>query len=132
MPLPLVEVRLWHGSRSVRLVALVDSGADGSLFDANYADLLGLDRKDAQTLTSIGAGGTAISPVCWPNAPLEIQFEQDRFPFRGCFIDFSRQADGMNLLGRADFFQNYIIQFWDAAQLLNIDASPDFPRPPLS
>ena len=48
-PRPLVEVRLWHGSHSVRLIALVDSGADCSLFDASYADILGLDRGHART-----------------------------------------------------------------------------------
>ncbi len=34
----------------------------------------------------------------------------------------------MNLLGRADFFARHIVQFWDAAELFNIDISPDFPN----
>jgi hypothetical protein len=35
-------------------------------------------------------------------------------------------------MGRRDFFQRFIVQFWDAAELMNIDLSPDFPRPAVS
>jgi hypothetical protein len=65
----------------------------------------------------------------WPNAPLEIQFGRDRFPFKGVFLEFPPTADPVNLLGRRDFFQRYTIQFWDAAELMSIDTSPDYPQP---
>jgi hypothetical protein len=58
---------------------------------------------------------------------LEIQFGRGRFPFGGVFVEFPPTADPVNLLGRRDFFQRYIIQFWDAAELMNIDTSPDYP-----
>jgi len=35
----------------------------------------------------------------------------------------------VNLLGRADFFKRYVVQFWEAADMMNIDTSPDNPRP---
>jgi hypothetical protein len=63
----------------------------------------------------------------WPNAKIELQFGNQRFPFRGAFADFSVQADGENLLGRADFFQLHIVQFWESARLMNIDLSPGLP-----
>jgi hypothetical protein len=130
--LPLVEIRLWLAGRSVRLVALVDSGADSSLFDADAADRLGLDRDIARIASSIGASGVTFSTYQWPTLPLEIEFESERFPFRGSFVDFPPDSDGVSLLGRADFFGKFIVQFWDAAGLMNIDLSPDFPRGPLS
>jgi hypothetical protein len=124
---PFVEVLLWHGSRHIRFPALVDSGADISLVDAGYADILGLDRAQA-TVDHMGtAGGGQVTVLRW-NSPLELQFEQERFPFDGVFIEFPPDADSMSLLGRADFFQRYTIQFWDAAELINIDLSPDFAR----
>jgi hypothetical protein len=128
-PKPLVTVRLWHGVRQVRLVALVDSGADFSAMDASYADLLGLDRANCVSEAITTAGGGTAECLRWPDAPLQIQFEADRFPFTGVFMDFPDEADTVNLLGRADFFERYIIQFWDKAEMMNIDTSPDYPHP---
>lgn len=125
---PYVAVRLIHGNRQVQLVALVDSGADSSLLDIGYADLLGLDRSDAVTEEAIVASGEPITVYKWPEGLLELQFETDRFPFRGSFIEYSANADGDNLMGRADFFEHFIVQFWDARDLMNIDLSPDFPH----
>jgi hypothetical protein len=129
-PKPYLEVRLWHGNRSVRLLALVDSGADKTLIDAQYLPLLGLDPATATTAPAVGAGGTDIDTFEFPGAPIEIQFENRRIPFAGLFIDFSAGADPMNLLGRSDFFSQHIIQFWDSAQIFNIDQSPDYSQNP--
>jgi len=126
-PKPLVVVRLLHGARQVRLIALVDSGADGSLLDIGYADLLGLDRAIAAVHQATGADGGAFEVYEWPPGLLELQFESHRFPFRGAFIDFGGSADGENLMGRSDFFSQFIVQFWNSRQLMNIDLSPDFP-----
>lgn len=123
---PLVGVRLWHGAASVRLVAVVDSGADTSLLDVQYADLLGLDRATAQVSKCVVASGEEVDVLSWRGVPLEMQFQTERFPFAGSFFDFGA-GDGENLLGRRDFFQRFIVQFWDAAELMNIDLSPDFP-----
>jgi hypothetical protein len=114
-----------HGVYRVRLVALVDSGADASLFDAGYADFLGLKRQDAELITATAASGAQIDCLRWPDAKIELHFANQRFPFMGAFADFSVQADGENLLGRADFFQSFIVQFWESAQLMNIDLSPN-------
>src|SRR5437016_640760 len=98
-PKPYVEVRLWHGSRSQRLVAIVDSGADASLLDVQYADLLGLDRTTAHRSPSVVASGQEVETLHWPGVPLEVQFENHRFPFEGSFFDFGA-GDGENLMGR--------------------------------
>lgn len=109
------------------MVALVDSGADASLLDIGYADLLGLDRNDAQQEQAVVAGGDSITVYRWPTGLLELQFENQRLPYEGDFVEFAN-ADSVNLLGRLDFFGRFIVQFWDAQQLMNIDLSPDFPR----
>jgi hypothetical protein len=96
--------------------------------DASYAAVLGLDPADAVTRSLAVADGSTASCRRWPNAPLEIQFGRDRFPFGGVFVEFPPAADPINLLGRRDFFQRYIVQFWDAAELVNIDMSQDYPK----
>jgi hypothetical protein len=123
---PLVAVRLVHGNRQVQLVATVDSGANSSLLDIGYADLLGLDRTQAREEIAILANGEQTSVFKYPEGILELQFENRRFPFRGTFTEFGPDSDFENLMGRKDFFANFIIQFWDARNLMNIDLSPDY------
>lgn len=116
-PLPLAEVRLRHQDREVRVLAQVDSGADYSLFDIRYADALGLDRDTATIGQAVGAGGLTLPTFHWPRAPLEIQFEAERFPFRGSFAVFPLGSDLLDLVGRRDVFARFIVQFCDAAEL---------------
>lgn len=132
IPRPLARVLLWHGNRRVPLIGLIDSGADASLLDAEYASFLGLDPSDALRTTSTGAEGEAFETLSWPNAPLEVQFRNERFPFRGSFFEFPAGHDGMNLLGRRDFFARYVVQFWESESIYNIDLSPDLAEGPLS
>jgi len=122
----MVEGTLWHEGRHVRVVSLVDSGADVSLFNMSYAQDLGLNPAEAQRTRAVGAGGAAVDCLSWSD--LELEFDQVRFPFAGRFVDLPASTPRMNLLGRRDFFQRYIVQFWDAAGLFGIDLSPDFPR----
>ena len=128
-PMPYVTVRLFHGNRRVNIIALVDSGADFSVMDASYADLLGLKRAEAVSKDVTTAGGRNAKLLHWPKQKLEMQFGNDRFPFAGGFLVFPKKADPVNLLGRADFFQRYTVQFWESAELMNIDTSPDFSHP---
>lgn len=97
--------------------------------DSSYADLLGLDRAEAVPSEVTAAGGGILRLLRWPNRQLEIQFENDRFPFKGDFVEIPPNSAAGNVLGRDDFFQRYIVQFWDAAEMMNIDTSPDYPRP---
>lgn len=124
---PYLTVHLWHGAQKVKLIALVDSGADSSLMDISFAEVLGLNRAEAKVVPGGLADGSTVNYFCWPDRPLELQFENDRFPFKGHFVEFPVGSDPENLLGRGDFFQRYIVQFWDAAELMNIDTSPDYP-----
>jgi hypothetical protein len=128
-PMPYVTVRLFHGNRWVNIIALVDSGADFSVMDASYAALLGLVRAEAVSKDVTTAGGGKAKMLRWPKRKLEMQFEKNRFPFTGGFLIFPKRADPVNLLGRGDFFQRYTVQFWESAELMNIDTSPDFPLP---
>lgn len=130
-PRPLVEVLLWHGAQRIRLVALVDSGADSSLLDLDVGLAVGLDPADAVRGKAVTAGGGTMEVLSWPNAGLELQFERDRFPFKGEFARFAAGDDGVSLLGRSDFFDRYVVGFWEADGILNIDSSPYRAHPPI-
>jgi hypothetical protein len=99
--------------------------------DASYAQVLGLNIADAQVSTSGVAGGGTIQCLQWPKAPIEIQLGHHHFRFAGDFAIFPPGTDGDNLLGRSDFFQQYVVQFWEWAGLMNIDRAPQLARPPI-
>ena len=130
-PRPFVRVGLWHGASRVEILALVDSGADTSVVAVNYATGLGLDKADAETVRAVTAGGDIVRYLRWPAANLELEFDGRRFRYAGGFIEFPARSQPTNLLGRSDFFQQYIVQFWEAAQLMNIDLAPQFSHPPI-
>jgi hypothetical protein len=73
--------------------------------DISFADELGLDRGAAEVIQNVGAGGAVITSYRWSDAALDLQFEQQRIPLLGSFIEFGADVDAMNLLGRRDFFQ---------------------------
>lgn len=54
---PSVDIELSHLGRTVVAEALVDSGADVSLFRAEYADALGLPVERGEKLQLKGIGG---------------------------------------------------------------------------
>lgn len=122
-PRPLVVVRLWRGSASTPVRALVDSGADSCLFDLQHAELIGLDRRYAEKESAITASGGDLATWKWPLESFELEFAGRRFPFRGAFADLAPRG-GLDLLGRRDFFAPFIIQLWDAEEMMNIDLSP--------
>jgi len=69
MPLrPLLAVRLQHSNhpsvRTPEFLALLDSGADSSLFHLEFARLLGIDLAACQTSTVGGVGGSEPTYAC--------------------------------------------------------------------
>ena len=96
------------------------------MMNASYAEILGLRRAAAVEEQSVAADGREFTSLRWPN--VEMEFGQERFAFAGVFVEFPADADAVNLLGREDFFNRFIVQFWDAAELFNVDLSPEFPQ----
>jgi len=47
---PVITVVLSHNDIKVRTLALIDSGADMSLFDADLAEVLGLKLKSGESV----------------------------------------------------------------------------------
>jgi hypothetical protein len=55
--LPLVHIRIKHGTDSIRTDALVDSGATGTFIPVELSEILGIERP-SETQDAVGAGGT--------------------------------------------------------------------------
>ena len=54
---PIVPLALFHGSKQLKVLALVDTGADECLFPGEFARLLGHDLTKGKPRTFAGIGG---------------------------------------------------------------------------
>lgn len=94
---PYLVVRLQFGERTIDTIGLIDSGADGSLFNAQFAQYLGFTLDPDASATSQGLGGTVPT---W-QFDIELTVLGKRFPASVAFSESWTPAFG--LLGRGDF-----------------------------
>jgi len=106
---PLVPVILSRpGHQSIVLIALVDSGADGCLFDTGIAKAFGLKKGDrgVRRNSSQGISG-GMRTWRWPRGRFSLDFFGTTFPIDPTFADLAVHGAAFNLLGRADFFAQF-------------------------
>lgn len=112
---PVVPLKIFGKEGWLGLEAYVDSGASFSIFNADRADILGLDyRKGRRIFLTVGDGGL-----------LEVFIHKLRVDLGGkrfmAQIGFSKQLGvGFNLLGRKSFFERFHICFNDKGRFLEI------------
>jgi hypothetical protein len=114
LPRPFIPLTLRYHNRSIKIKALVDSGADFCMFDGALLHLLDPDI-DLNTLEHInlsGVGGTATGYV----AHIQIGIEDRFFPVPAVFsFEFSPDEFG-GLAGQVGFFDTFIVEFHRAAR----------------
>lgn len=115
---PYIVARIQHGRRYVDTPALIDSGADGSIFHLQIAPVLGLvpDPSLAEITTGIGGDRN----IWYFDVHLTVLGE--RFPARVGFTDGCPRAFG--LLGRRDFFAAFHIGFEQSALRVLLNPYP--------
>ena len=103
---PVIPVHILHAGRGVACEALLDSGADFSIFHAEIADAMGLDLRKAEPVRFSGVSGSGCRGRR-RNVTLELAGHRIR-----CAVVF---ADGLNLpyaiLGQAEVFRRFVITF---------------------
>jgi hypothetical protein len=110
---PLVLEKL-DGTKTPPLVALVDSGADSSLFPVSIAGLLGVDLASCAEIDGMTAGGVSkrfaasvpvVGDCCGKTITLNAAFEPN-LP--------------IILLGREDFFTHFKVVFDQRSRRLTV------------
>lgn len=106
---PVLRVRLQHAEHASRqtpeFLALVDSGADVSLFHSGLARLLGIDLTACETAEVGGLGGAVFTYTC----PVRLVVEGHGF---GAVLHFRDAVDpALAILGRRDVFDEFKIGF---------------------
>jgi hypothetical protein len=99
---------------SAPVLALVDSGADVSMFHLDIAVRLGIDLSSCRTSAAVGVGGRTTTDVC----DVELEIEGQRFPAEERFATGSPATTA--LLGRHDVFERFRFCFDQRARQLVI------------
>jgi len=118
---PIIPIDLRANELEVRTVALVDSGADASLFHADFAAELGIESiEEGEYMEFNGISG----------APLRAYHHEIRLVVGGHeFADFGIafsndiSPDSFNILGQADFFALFPVKFTYRKREINLMSS---------
>ena len=114
--MPVVDIALWYRKRRLNTRALVDSGAAVSVFDIEMAQHLGVRLNQAAGETIEGIGGKA---TAYPGN-VSIEIGDQSFPLRVYFA----AGVPINLLGRSDFFQHFLVLFDEPHHQLELTPVP--------
>ena len=102
----MLRVRLGYAGRQTpEFPALLESGADTSVFHADLAIYLGIDLTACRTAHIAGIGGRAAVHVC----PVDLEVE--RFSFATDVMFSAQIASTVALLGRNNVFAMFQIGF---------------------
>lgn len=102
---PVVKLAIIFGSEKAILEALIDSGANISIFGEEVAQLLGIEIEKGQKTYLSGVGGRIMGYIH------KLRAETAGKSF-SCKIVFSREYKvSFNLIGREDFFKKFVITF---------------------
>ncbi len=114
---PIIPITLKHGQTNIDIRAIVDSGADYSIFDAIYAEQIGIPVTRFEQLKIDGIAGSLIGNLC--NVKIKVIDEYLDVP-----VLFVKNYSGpFNILGRKGFFEKHIITFDEAKLEIKIITS---------
>lgn len=114
---PSIPILLEGKTEKVEFVALIDSGADISAISQSVAEILGLDLSGKRT-PAFGIGGKVESIENKLNLAIEKGHEHYNFqiPVKVILGDYDLPI----LLGRAGFFDKFIISFDQSKEKISL------------
>lgn len=104
---PILELEITKGSETVDGLALIDSGADSTMMNIEYAKALGIDLTNLERKSFIGIGRELIE--CYVSL-IEMKIKQFKRPILAQ-VAFTDSPNVNILLGQEDFFEKYQINF---------------------
>lgn len=114
---PIVDIALAVSKRSLTVKALVDSGASYSVFRAEVLEYLGIPLMRGERLSLEGIGGRILGY----RHRIAAQVGATRFLFT---VVFSQElAVSFNLLGRENFFRQFLVTFDERGRTVRLHPS---------
>ena len=102
---PIIPVTLIKENVEIDTDALVDSGANISVFREEIAECLEIVIEDGEEILLQGLGGRIVGYM----HELKVRVDDEEFP---CKVVFSKELTvGLNILGREGFFEYFQVTF---------------------
>ena len=111
---PIIPVGLIRGKETVRTEALVDSGANISIFHGEFCRELGLKSENGEKKVFQGIGGKINGYI----HTVHLNVNEHIFPCRVAFSD--EMITGLNIIGREDFFNKFVVTLDDVKSELEL------------
>ena len=113
---PVVDITLTVPKRSLTVKALVDSGASFSVFRAEVIEYLGMPLTRGERVYLEGIGGRILGY----RHRVPARVGNSRFLFT---VVFSQElAVSFNLLGRENFFQQFVVTFDELGRTVRLQS----------
>ena len=109
---PLIKIVLIGPKERIKMLALIDSGADYSLFSLEVAERLGIKKENGKKVSLQGVVG---EPFLGYLHKVPVQIEDTIY---SCKIVFSRVKT--TLLGRDNFFLPFLVTFNEKHQKVSL------------
>jgi hypothetical protein len=123
IPRPQLPVRLSYGGQTIRTVALIDSGADDTVFPLSYASRLGINLANLPATETIGVGGLSLTYHAAVTVSVTFCGHEYSYPSMVAFI-----AGDHELLGQSGFLDHFRITLDRTKQkfgIWSVDIQPD-------
>jgi hypothetical protein len=104
---PIIPIQLEFQGRKIWYEVLVDSGADNCIFDAEIADIFGIDVESGLKAHVVGITG---KPEPYFIHRLQLSVGDASFPL---YAGFKRGFPkfGYGVVGQKGFFEHFMVQF---------------------
>lgn len=105
---PVIPIEVAYKNQSVKCEVLVDSGADFNIFDAELADILGIDLDFGQTSSVTGI--TGVSKTYFIN---KVDLIVGGYKFSNIEAGFLREMGtyAQGVVGQKGFFDLFVVKF---------------------
>lgn len=105
---PIIPVKIVYCGKEINYAALIDSGADFSIFDAEIGEYLGIDIKHGTLLKFGGISGEGNAVAYLHEMTLEIGGWKYK-----TVVGFSKDIakHGYGILGQKGFFDIFVVKF---------------------
>jgi len=122
---PILRVKFLHKLFGIRAYALIDSGADNTLLNKDYAKRLGIKWDSSTRIAQThGIYGGAI-PMYLHDIEMEIiNYPNSRVQTTVAFVDLPNVDV---LLGQIGFFEHYHVKFRHSAREIDIEIPAQTP-----
>ena len=124
-PRPIIPVTIMGPSGNWPLHALVDTGADESLFPDHFASVIGIDLSTALASSGTGLGSGSL-PLRFAEVTLNISDTRETREWRA-WVSFTSAFLSMPLLGFAGFLQYFTATFHGDREELELTVNASYP-----